>query len=277
MRAPPDHPRYAWMNAITSPDATIGAGCRLVLLVIGHRFLNEKGEAWPSQATLAKHSGLTDRTVRNAIDEAVTAGFLERWAVGRNHRYRVRTPENFSGIGLGTTPEEKAATPENSSSDTGKFCSEHRQILPTIFVGNFVENFVEPPKSGGDVQTPDVQGLSPTAWAKLVDHLGASLSPDPAARKQLASDLATHGAQQEQEVLRLMAAGHRRVYPKRSLPALAGMAPDGESWDQLIEDARAVGLGEMFDGPPATVATLTKQSVRRLIEKRRLARAGAAA
>lgn len=65
---------------------------KLVLVAMGAYADDAGGNVWPSQATLAKETSLTDRTVRKTLANLVRRGFLEvveHAAARRSTRYRI--------------------------------------------------------------------------------------------------------------------------------------------------------------------------------------------
>lgn len=76
-----------------SPAAPVGLTStqRLVLLTLG-KFANPLGRAWPAVETLARRSGLTDRTVQTTLPKLIEAGWLvseERLSAHRTNIYRI--------------------------------------------------------------------------------------------------------------------------------------------------------------------------------------------
>lgn len=74
---------------------------------------NEHGVAWPSQGTIAKRSGLSVRSTRDAVHRLVTAGFVEvifPGGPGRSTRYRPKLELAFEeGSLLKNNPDEEGS------------------------------------------------------------------------------------------------------------------------------------------------------------------------
>ena len=68
---------FDWMRATMKSD--LPSGTKHVLLALGIR-MNPRsaGAAWPSQAQLARDTGMSERTVRDHVAEAVREGWLEK-------------------------------------------------------------------------------------------------------------------------------------------------------------------------------------------------------
>jgi hypothetical protein len=74
--------RFEWERALRSSDVTGSA--LLVLLVLGTHMDGDGTNGRPSQATLAAETGLSKRSVRQYLADAVDAGWLVQ--VSRGHR-----------------------------------------------------------------------------------------------------------------------------------------------------------------------------------------------
>lgn len=65
--------RFAWERALGASD--LKPTTRHVLLTLA-TFFNSQGTCFPSQETIARHSGLTVRAVRKHLQEAIGSGWL---------------------------------------------------------------------------------------------------------------------------------------------------------------------------------------------------------
>jgi hypothetical protein len=118
-RTPPVGPsiRFAWERALLADDSVEGTQL-LVLLALAVFIRRDDGCARPSQVTLAKATGLVDRTVRKHLARSVDGGWLELVARGGRHGsvghasvYRARIPEPQSTAGLPTGTEQPDGRP----------------------------------------------------------------------------------------------------------------------------------------------------------------------
>lgn len=84
-------PRLEWLSAIARDTSLPCMAARLAIIMIA--YINGKtGIAWPSQDTLAKHTGASVDTVRRSLNALVNAGHLVRLAAGgpgRSAQYRL--------------------------------------------------------------------------------------------------------------------------------------------------------------------------------------------
>jgi biotin operon repressor len=102
-------------------DGNLSPAARLVGLEIFSYVNQASGEAFPSQATIARRLGITDRTVRTAVKQLADAGRINvRGRRGRNNLYSPnfikQTQEKISGVGTPRSSE----TPEKFDADPGK-------------------------------------------------------------------------------------------------------------------------------------------------------------
>ena len=104
-------------------DGKLSAAARLVGLEI-FSYVNEaSGEAFPSEATIARRLGITDRTVRTAVKQLADAGRIKvTRRPGRNNLYSPafikQRQEKISGVGTPRSPGTPAkfdADPEKNS------------------------------------------------------------------------------------------------------------------------------------------------------------------
>ena len=118
-------------------DMSIRDATRKLILMGIASYADEDGRCWPSQETLARRVGCSDRTVRAHLAALEAAGWLSREArsgVGgrRSDLYVLRLPpqpENSSGCATGN-PEQ--VQPENSSGCTKEEESTNRNIPPPL-------------------------------------------------------------------------------------------------------------------------------------------------
>ena len=107
--------RYA-VAVLDGPELSTGA--RLVLLLLAD-YASRDGAAWPSESTLARRAGLSERQVRRLIGEIASYGIVDLdHRPGRSTVYRfptaqvVHTPDTH-GRGTGTaTPDTRDRTPD---------------------------------------------------------------------------------------------------------------------------------------------------------------------
>jgi len=100
-------------------DGKLSAAARLVGLEIFSYVNQASGEAFPSEATIARRLGITDRTVRTAVKQLADAGRINvTRRRGRNNLYSPTfiAQEKISGVG---TPRS-SGTPEKFDADPGK-------------------------------------------------------------------------------------------------------------------------------------------------------------
>jgi Helix-turn-helix domain len=66
--------RLRWRSAILSQESPLGPWARLTAAALAE--YASKGRCWPSEPTLANCTGLSERTIRDAIAELERLGFL---------------------------------------------------------------------------------------------------------------------------------------------------------------------------------------------------------
>jgi hypothetical protein len=102
--------RFEWLNRVLSASGPESPTVRLVLVALLTQFYNEgRGYAFPGAATLAERTGHCEKTVRTALVEAETVGWLRRDPMpGHVTHYYPTVPENrdlrltpVSGSGVG--------------------------------------------------------------------------------------------------------------------------------------------------------------------------------
>lgn len=103
-----DHlsPLFSWRSAIT--DSGLSPTTRLVALVLSLHMNERGGSCYPSQATLARESGLHEDTVKDHLRQLREAGWLTAVPCqGKTTRYTGVLPTGFSPLsttGGSTTP-----------------------------------------------------------------------------------------------------------------------------------------------------------------------------
>src|SRR5215475_8372278 len=102
-------------------DAKLSPAARLVGLEIFSYVNQASGEAFPSEATIARRLGITDRTVRTAVKQLADAGHMNvTRRRGPSKLYSPafikQTQEKISGVG---TPRS-SGTPEKFDARPGK-------------------------------------------------------------------------------------------------------------------------------------------------------------
>jgi hypothetical protein len=87
--------RWEWQNRVLSASGPASPTVRFVLVVLLSDYNESKGYAWPSAARLSDKTGFCDKTVRTALVEAESAGWLRRDAMlGQVTHYYPTVPEN---------------------------------------------------------------------------------------------------------------------------------------------------------------------------------------
>jgi helix-turn-helix protein len=94
--------RWQWRELFASEHGPADYPTRLVLFVLSLHMGHDGDQAWPSQETIAKRAGLSDRAVRKHIALAQESGWLrveprrqhgQAWFV---HEYTAMIPENLA-------------------------------------------------------------------------------------------------------------------------------------------------------------------------------------
>lgn len=104
------HPTVAWLSAVSLPaeiqgSSAIESSSRLVAHALA-RFVSWAGLCWPSVATIAAASGLSERSVRTHLHELHSAGWLERMdqggsCGGHTSTWRVAVPDGLAELAVG--------------------------------------------------------------------------------------------------------------------------------------------------------------------------------
>lgn len=128
------------LNAVLRSESLSTPQRMIMVVLLNHA--NESDHAWPSQVTIARQSGLTDRAVRTNIPLLVNAGWLEvvesygktvtyKTAIGDNRKelpqtrkrvphYRKQVPGSEANRKeIPGQPEARSAQPEGDSASTG--------------------------------------------------------------------------------------------------------------------------------------------------------------
>ena len=95
-------------QADIAQDPTLSPLVKALYMVLAS-YANSERECWPSQQTLARNLGVSDRTVRKALKQATTAGLLEVIHTQTSNRYRLRDMR-VGGYVLGSGPEIPAGS-----------------------------------------------------------------------------------------------------------------------------------------------------------------------
>lgn len=136
---------WSWRHAVLKSG--LPATTRHVLLTISCFMNDVGGGCYPTQEQLAEASGLSDRAVRQHIDDAVKAGWLTRKEHGfrgqkwRNHEYEAAWPAQDAEIAeldlveraeAGSGPFQEGAEPhaEGAEPDDKKVRKDVPPILP---------------------------------------------------------------------------------------------------------------------------------------------------
>ena len=115
-----------WRRIVLSNRCHLKPSHRAVLVALSY-FGNRYGDRiFPSQATVAERTGACRRTVVRATEQAVQAGFLERWQVGggqgyKRYEYALTIP--------GPLADEAALNPDFRSELFGKRKSRRRPTM----------------------------------------------------------------------------------------------------------------------------------------------------
>jgi hypothetical protein len=181
----------------------IGSTEKLVLLAIADNG-NDQGVCWPSMATLARKTALTERGIQKVLvrlEELRLVGRIER--PGRSNVYQVtiEAPPNA----VHPTPEPRSPHPR------------------TVFTQNHQVTVIEPPippnpPRGERFDAKQVEGLDQAAWAEWLAYR-AKRKPaiKPASMKKAAQAMAALGGQQQLAVDHSIAAGYQGlVVPKET-------------------------------------------------------------
>lgn len=136
-------------------------GSRAHILLLLADYSNDDGEAWPTANTLALDAGLTERTVRTALDDLERLGIISG---DRQFGRRTRWHLLLSNGPLQTVPSSpdesstsradpgnsfrgsQSSTPENFAPDPGKFCTGPRKkttVTPENFSDITLKNHQE--------------------------------------------------------------------------------------------------------------------------------------
>lgn len=131
---------FTHLNAVLRSESLSTPQRMIMVVLLNHA--NDIDHAWPSQVTIARQSGLTDRAVRTNIPLLVDAGWLEvveshgktvtyRTVIGDNRKevphnrkrvphYRKQVPGSVvNRKELPGQPEARSAQPEGDSASTG--------------------------------------------------------------------------------------------------------------------------------------------------------------
>jgi hypothetical protein len=93
--------RYEWRRQLTAAECPATSTQRLVGLLLAE-YMNGDATAWPSIATLAERTGLSDRAVQNALHALVELRFLAVAREGKGHSttYQAILPTSAPGADL---------------------------------------------------------------------------------------------------------------------------------------------------------------------------------
>lgn len=119
--------RWRWLQAVASHIGPADPTTRLVLMTLSLHMDQTGDNAWPSQKTLARRSGLNERSVRKHLDRAWKDGWLKVYAKKPNgkgwrlHEYVAAVPADLEEH-LEAHPWEldstwRRAAPDSSPSD----------------------------------------------------------------------------------------------------------------------------------------------------------------
>jgi Helix-turn-helix domain len=164
--------RWQWRELFASEHGPVDPSTRLVLFVLALH-MNPQGEnAFPSQETIAKRTGLSARSVRTHLDRAAKAGWLRIYRKARKgqawfvSQYVATIPEKLTGLCTSKPWEHdpswrraanSAGRPRSVPSDyqhpangaeraaiddttPGKICRDARKELPTNSPSNSSSN-----------------------------------------------------------------------------------------------------------------------------------------
>jgi DNA-binding Lrp family transcriptional regulator len=84
------HAQFEWLRQVADDSEILPSGFKLAFIICQH--LNRMSRtAWPSQPTLAKAIGASERTVRSLVEKLVERGHLEVYVSRGRHRSNVYT------------------------------------------------------------------------------------------------------------------------------------------------------------------------------------------
>jgi predicted transcriptional regulator len=191
-------------------DIELRHTAKLVLLALAD-WANDEGACWPSIATLERRCGLSDRGVRNVLEELEAEGRLRRvQRAGRSTMFHL-TPEGRAldpGTTFTPTPERGAGHPGTT------FTPPRHDVHPTpepgaghpgtTFTQNPKEPPIEPPKEPksargrpSPIRMPE--GLNLEAFALWEDWLHSKLKPmNDISRPLVAANLVAFGSPERQ-------------------------------------------------------------------------------
>lgn len=89
---------WEWRVALASPKCELSSAARLVGFVLS-TFMSETEPAFPSVRRIAAGAQRSDSSVRRALRELVTAGYLideGRHELSQTHVYRASLPEGMA-------------------------------------------------------------------------------------------------------------------------------------------------------------------------------------
>lgn len=128
------------------------SGMKLVLLTLGN-YADESGVCWPSQATLAKKTSMTDRSVRENLTRLESGGFIACRSrttgkgtrtsniyqlLGKTQRKILPMDADSSGKNCRRLPEESSAGPPEDSSYNPSTSKPHKnpqkESIPVVVI-----------------------------------------------------------------------------------------------------------------------------------------------
>ena len=133
-------------------DTSLSPGTRLVGWLIADHVNTKRGYAWPSQEQIRNKLGLSVRHVRRAIRDLLECGYFEVDKKGRNHEYRIATPDKKSGVDTGhiepkcrTRPAEKAdkACPPSFDNNVKSSAGTIQNTSPMDYKWNMAKELLE--------------------------------------------------------------------------------------------------------------------------------------
>jgi hypothetical protein len=124
---------FAWLSQVHADQALHPAAFKLAYAI--SQYVNRKhGKAWPSQATLAKAMGITDRAVRDLVDRLRTNGHLQVDVHRGRHKtnvYRLAIKPDAGNAG-GTDEEKPEADFRFSEQENRKSASGFEDQKPEV-------------------------------------------------------------------------------------------------------------------------------------------------
>ena len=123
---------FKWRSAIW--NSTLSSSAKLACICLSEFANSDGSKCFPSLPTIARVTGLNEKTVRRNLTLAVDAGFIKRTAIGGGQEWRnyLYTPQLPEGADITPTRSVKGAgiTPARSEKRRGHFVPKVRTLCP---------------------------------------------------------------------------------------------------------------------------------------------------